>query len=159
MTIKQVPRVLAGQLDTSTQFNQRQSKSVVVDLKEPVASVVTKELHVDLSAAARMGSQLETRQSNDDIDQSDLPAVVKALLKQLRDLRQKIIEKLTELQKLMHDQKMHPELRKQRLQMLQTEIMALEATYVGVSQQLEKLSRGDTLSAEQKVSMAQLMLS
>lgn len=156
MTIRHVVRVQAGQLDTSTQFTQQQRQQGAA-LKEPIQTSAKQDLHVDLSAAARMSSGAEAQKSNDDIEQSDLPEVLKILLKQLREIRQKIMEKLAELQKVMQDHKLPAELRKQRMQMLQSEIMGLEAAYIGINKEIEKLSRNDSLSAEQKMTMMQLM--
>lgn len=158
MLVKQVQQVIAGQLDTSTQHKSHKGSAAVPEaVTDALATPV--DSHVDLSAASKMQSQRRNATNNQDIDDSDLPDLMKTLLKRLREIRQQIMEKMAELQKTMNDSKMHPELRKQRIRMLQSEIMALEAAYIGVSQEIEKAIKRDNYSSEQQMQIAQFMMS
>lgn len=156
MLVKQVQQVVAGQLDTSTQHNSRQRSAE--SAQEPETVLKPTESHVDLSAASKMQGKNQSTDNNKDIDDSDLPDTMKTLLKRLREIRQQIMEKMAELQKTMNDSKMHPELRKQRVRMLQSEIMALEAAYIGLSKEIEKTLKRDDYSSEQKMQVAQFMM-
>ncbi|HUH86671.1 MAG TPA: hypothetical protein VL003_01290 [Pusillimonas sp.] len=121
-----------------------------------------KSVFVDLSGAGKvmaMGVGPAGRaKSNADIDESDLPDSVKALLKRIRELREELRERQAELRDAMADTKMRPDQRKTKVALLQAQIMALSAALVGASTALGKLTRELKLSQEQSMDAGRLML-
>lgn len=156
MTVKQVSNVLNAQLDGGTHYQQQKSSAPA--LPEALLPLTQKptEIHVDLSEAAKMRSKGGAMISNQDIDESDLPDMIKQLLKKLREIKQKLMAKITELQKVMNDTQLRADLRKQRVQMLQTEIMSLEGAYMKVAGDLADAVK--TLSSDQQMQASALMM-
>ncbi len=141
MTIKRVSRVLDGKLDTSntpsSPYKSKLAEALVPD------TVTAKRNHtdasVDLSAAAKLRSKQGRHRTMQDIEESGLSEQFKDLLITQRDSKQKIIRKISELQKIKHNTQLRADLRKQRIHMLQTEIMALETSYTQAIKQLDHL--------------------
>lgn len=159
MEIKRTAQVLDPKLDSKQSDQSPFAKGLPVTLKEPQAEPAEGRAQVDVSTASRLSSQTQiASRNNNDIVDSDLPEGIKKMLLHLREFQQKIMAKLAELQKLMADTKMRADLRKQRMQMLQTEIMALEAGYTKAGSELEKLMTLMDLSSEQKMTVADLLL-
>lgn len=159
MEIKRTAQVLDPQLDSKQSGQPPFSRGLPVMLSQRQAVPPEQQVHVDVSTASRLRSQSQTlTRDNDDIAQSDLPEGIKKMLVHLRELQQKIMAKLAELQKLMNDTKMRADLRKQRIQMVQTEIMALEAGYMQAGRALEKLMTQLAMSTEQKMTVADLLM-
>lgn len=161
MSIKRVSRVLDGKLDTSNTPNSPyQSKATGVFVPEPLtAKSRNTDLSVDLSAAAKLRSRKGMHRSMQDIEDSGLPEVLKDLLITQRDSKQKIIRKISELQKVKHNIKLRADLRKQRIHMLQTEIMALEASYTQAIKQLDSTMTQMEVPDKQADAIALLLMS
>lgn len=159
MEVKRTTAVLNTHLD-SKQSDQSPFPKLVPEL-DGLAKPQIKDdsrVHVEVSTASRLGGVSQKSSSNDAIEQSDLPEAIKKLLIYLRELQAKIMAKVAELQKVMNDTKMRADLRKQRIQMLQTEIMALESGHIMATRELDKLMTKLDLSAEQKMQVADLLL-
>ena len=94
MTVKQVSNVLNAQLDGGTHYQQQKSSAPA--LPEALLPLTQKptDIHVDLSEAAKMRSKGGAMISNQDIDESDLPDMIKQLLKKLREIKQKLMAKI-----------------------------------------------------------------
>lgn len=150
MSIKRVARVLGGKLNTSSNpYQLNTSTSLIEPLAETKAKQAAASGSVQLSEAAKLRSKRKRPNSNEDIDEADLPESIKVQLNTQRDFRRKIIQRISELQDIMDNKSLHPSLRKQRSQMLQTEIMALETEYVQQLKQIEDRVKALHLSVEQ----------
>lgn len=119
------------------------------------ASTEPAGVKVSLSATGLARSKAEAK--NSDIDESDLPATIKQLLKLIRELKAQLAEKMAELQALMAQQNLDAETRQARAQALQTEVGSLSGALSSANAQLVKVIREEGLSAEQSASMASLM--
>lgn len=161
MTIKRVSRVLDGKLDTSNTPSSPYRSTLI---KEPVpkrseAKKHNADLSVDLSAAAQLRSRQGRHRSMQDIEDSGLSEQFRNLLISQRDSKQKIIRKISELQKIKNNAQLRTDLRKQRTHMLQTEIMALEASYTQAITQIDSLMTQMKVSDEQADAIALLLMS
>ena len=161
MTIKRVSRVLDGKLDTnntpSSPYKPQVTEVFVPESVKPRGQAY--DLSVDLSAAAKLRSKKGMYRSMQDIQDSGLPDDFKELLIAQRDSKQKIIRKISELQKVKHNTQLRADLRKQRILMIQTEIMALEASYVQAIDKLDSLMSQTEVSDEQADRVALLLMS
>lgn len=150
MSIKRVARVLGGKLNTSSNpYQSTKSTSLMTSPAETGTKQEAAHSSVQLSEAARLRSKRKKPNSNEDIDEADLPESIKAQLHTQRELRRKIMQRISELQNIMNNKGLHHNLRKQRAQMLQTEIMALETEYVQQLRQIEDRVKAFHLSIEQ----------
>lgn len=159
MEVKRTTAVLNTHLD-SKQSDQSPFPKFAPELDDLAKPQIKDDsrVHVQVSTASRLGGMSQKSSSNETIEQSDLPDAIKKLLSYLRELRDKILVKLAELQKIMNDTKMRADLRKQRIQMLQAEIMALEAGYITATRALDKLITQLDLSTEQQMQVVDLLL-
>ncbi len=119
-------------------------------------------VHVDLSGAGKAmalgGGTAQSADPNADIDEADLPDVIKSLLKRIREIREELRQKQEELRQAMADSTMRPEQRKMKVAMLQSEVMALSSALVAASQALNKLMTELELSTDQAAAVGQLMM-
>lgn len=160
MTIKRVSRVLDGKLDSAnTPSSPYKPKVTEVFMPEPSSPRGASTLSVDLSAAAKLRSKKGTHRSMQDIQDSSLPDSLKKLLITQRESKQNIIRKISELQKVKNNLQLPVDLRKQRTLMIQTEIMALEASYVEALNRLDRLMTQMGVSDEQADVVALLLMS
>ena len=114
---------------------------------------------VDISPLGRsLSAQSSQRTKNGDIDNSDLPDAVKTLLKMIRELRAALEKKMQELREVQADMSLTPEQKKERMQMIQTEISGLSSALVGATQSLNQLLNGDTLTDDQKMQAGALAM-
>ncbi|SHM99181.1 hypothetical protein SAMN05216593_105233 [Pseudomonas asturiensis] len=111
----------------------------------PVEGVKVSLSSVSLQKAAEDSST----HSNKDIEESGLPEQAQKILKMIRELQQKIQEKLQELQALMADTRMSPDEKRARVAGVQSELGALTNSLMSANNTLAKLSRNGTLSSEQ----------
>ncbi|CDF96768.1 MULTISPECIES: hypothetical protein [unclassified Pseudomonas] len=96
--------------------------------------------------------------ANKDIEESGLPDQVQKILKMIRELKQKIQEKQSEMQALMADQSMSPETKQTKIGALQATLSTLTASLMTASASLEKLSKNGSLSAAQVQQAAKLAM-
>ncbi|WP_260960930.1 hypothetical protein [Pseudomonas citri] len=96
--------------------------------------------------------------TNKDIEESGLPDQAQKILKMIRELKQKIEEKQSEMQALMADQSMSPETKQAKVGALQATLSTLTASLVTASAALEKLTKNGTLSAAQAQQAAKLAM-
>ncbi|WNW13686.1 hypothetical protein RRX38_21825 [Pseudomonas sp. DTU_2021_1001937_2_SI_NGA_ILE_001] len=154
---------LTAQISTAAQLNsanlQRSVSEAATDSREQTAESASPApaagVQVSLSSASIQKAAEERKANpNKDIDESGLPDNAKDLLKAIRELKQKIAEKQQEIQAMMADQNMDPELKKTRVGALQAEMAALTASLMSASASLNKLQTNGTLtkSDSQKVS-------
>lgn len=115
---------------------------------------------VDISPLGRsLAAQSSQRtDKNADIDNSDLPDAIKTLLKMIRELRAALEKKMQELREVQADMSLTPEQKKERMQMIQTEISGISSALVGATQNLNKLINGDTLTDDQKMQAGALAM-
>jgi len=96
--------------------------------------------------------------ANKDIEESGLPDQVQKILKMIRELKQKIAEKQSEMQALMADQSMSPETKRVKAGALQATLSTLTASLMTASASLDKLSKSGTLSAAQAQQVVKLAM-
>lgn len=113
--------------------------------------------HVDLSGTGRILSR-STQGKNADIDNSDLPDIIKDALKRIREIRAELEKKLQELNAAMSDKSLSEDQRKARIQGLQSEVAALSAALMDASAALTKLVNDSEMSPEQAVAVGQFLM-
>ncbi|UZE21993.1 hypothetical protein LOY67_18275 [Pseudomonas sp. B21-056] len=96
--------------------------------------------------------------ANKDIEESGLPDQAQKILKMIRELKQKIAEKQSEMQALMADQSMSPETKQVKVGALQATLSTLTASLMTASASLDKLSKNGTLSAAQAQQVVKLAM-
>lgn len=126
----------------------------------PAIHISTPMNPVDISPLGRnLAAQSSQRtDKNADIDNSDLPDAVKTLLKMIRELRAALEKKMQELREVQADMSLTPAQKKERMQMIQTEISGLSSALVGATQNLNQLLNGETLTDDQKMQAGALAM-
>lgn len=111
-------------------------------------------VRVTLSATglARSGED-----KNSDIDEADLPATIKQLLKLIRELKAQLAEKMAELQALMAHHDADDEAGMAKSQALQAQIVTLTGALSTASAQLVKAMRDESLTDVQSATVASLL--
>ncbi|WP_243787220.1 hypothetical protein, partial [Pseudomonas amygdali] len=94
--------------------------------------------------------------SNADIESSGLPDQTQKTLKMIRELKRQIEEKQQELQALMADQNMDPEIKKSKIGALVTKIATLSAGLATANNALVKQARENKISPDQLQQAQQL---
>ncbi|WP_257110755.1 hypothetical protein [Pseudomonas ficuserectae] len=94
--------------------------------------------------------------SNADIESSGLPDQTQKTLKMIRELKRQIEEKQQELQALMADQNMDPEIKKSKVGALVTEIATLSAGLATANNALVKQARENKISPDELQQAQQL---
>ncbi|WP_050586043.1 MULTISPECIES: hypothetical protein [Pseudomonas syringae group] len=110
------------------------------------------------SVSLQKAAEDNSAHSNKDIEESGLPEQAQSILKMIRELQQKIREKLEELQALMADTSLSPDVRRARVAGVQSELGALTNSLMTANNNLAKLSRNGTLSSEQAQQAAALAM-
>lgn len=113
--------------------------------------------HVDLSDTGRILSK-STQSKNADIDNSDLPDIIKDALKRIREIRAELEKKLQELNAAMSDKQLSEDQRKARIQGLQSEVASLSAALMDASAALTKLVNDSAMTPEQAVAVGQFLM-
>ncbi|SDG83614.1 hypothetical protein SAMN05216588_101128 [Pseudomonas flavescens] len=114
-------------------------------------------VRVTLSADGLARAANTDKEKSKDIDDSNLPDVVKQILKMIRQLKAQLAEKMAELQAMMTDQSLAPEARQAQAQALQTEVGSISSALSGANAQLAKVMREQGVSSEQGAAVAALM--
>ncbi len=150
MEIKRMGQVMNPYLDSKQSGYSPSSKQTDLVAVERI-EVREDPRQVDVSTASRLGSQRQGgSRNNDDLERSGLPEDIKNQIAYLRELQRIMMAKLTEMQRVMENQTMRADMRKQRSQMLTTEIMVLETTYMTALRELEQLMQRWQLPLEQQ---------
>lgn len=152
-------------LDTSVSLERsvvsaapsKASAAVQTTVGEGSAAAEPSENGIKVSLSVAGLARSNESEKNSDIDESDLPATIKQLLKLIRELKAQLAEKMAELQALMAQQGLDAETRQMRAQALQTEVGSLSGALSSANAQLVKVIREEGLSAEQSASIASLM--
>lgn len=110
------------------------------------------------SAGIQKAADDKNSSPNADIEASGLPDQTQKILKAIRELKQKIEEKQQEMQALMADQGMDPDIKQARVGALQSTISTLTATLMTASNNLDKQTKNGTLSAAQSQQASQLLM-
>ena len=95
---------------------------------------------------------------NDDIDEADLPDNIKEILKLIRALRQQIAEKQAELQALMAEAGMDPQLKQMRVEALRGELASLQGALSTAQASLVDALKDKRLSDDQRMKAASLAM-
>lgn len=96
-------------------------------------------------------------EQNKDIDDSNLPDIIKQILKTIRDLKQQIADKQAEIDKATQDG-LQSEQQREKLKLLQTELGMLNSALGSAQQSLNKAMQQQDLSDEQIQTALALML-
>ena len=94
---------------------------------------------------------------NQDIDNSDLPKQIQALLKMIRELKQQLAGKMAELQAALTDPGLGEEQRQLRAQGLQSAVSSLNGALSAANASLVKAMEDSGLSAEQMLAAMALI--
>lgn len=103
-------------------------------------------------------AQAKSKDKNSDIDESDLPANIKQLLKMIRELKAQLAQKMAQLQAIMQSD-MDDETRQTSAQALQTEVSSISGALSTANAELVKAIRDQKLTSEQSSTVASLMVS
>lgn len=162
MTIKRISRIQSGKLNIGNaptgSHRSKVADALVPEAELAVVERQAQDLPVDVSEAAKLRGKRSVHYSVQDIKDSDLADAFKELLISQRSSKQKIIQKISELQETQHNIQLRLDLRKQRTHMLQTEIMALETSYVQAIKQLDSLMNKMNVSTQQADTIALLLM-
>lgn len=150
-TITPIPSSIGSTLPDIT--SDQAGRTPVVHLSTPMNPVDISPLGRSLAAQSSQRTD-----KNADIDNSDLPDTVKTLLKMIRELRAALEKKMQELREVQADMSLTPAQKRERMQMIQTEISGLSSALVGATQNLNQLIKGDTLTDDQKMSAGTLAM-
>lgn len=120
----------------------------------PDAKAVSDGLRVSLSELG----QVRASAKNEDIDESNLPDSVKELLRLIRALKQQIAEKKAELEAVLAEPGLNPEVRQLRVEALRSELASLQGALSSASASLLKAMREAGLSDEQMQTAAGLAM-
>ena len=115
---------------------------------------IAESVKVSLSGRAERAQQSRNTQ---DIDDSDLPQLIKQLLKQIRELKQQIAELQQQMAELARQQGLTDEERATRLDAMRTELTSLSSALTSAYSALAKAMKQQDLSDEQRTSVLQLM--
>lgn len=135
---------LSATIATAPSLNKSEASAV-----DAAPAPVPKSLEVSLSPEATKKAADEKKR-NADIDASPLPDGIKDSLKAIREIQQKISEKLEELTKLMADKSMNAETREKRTKQLQIEIGSLTSALSSAESALNKAMSAQNLSADDR---------
>lgn len=123
------------------------------------AAIQPEGVKVSLSVEGRqMASSGSKANSNKDIEESGLPDQAQKILKMIREIQKKIDEKQEELQALIADQNLSPEVKRSKAGVLQSTLATLTANLMSANNSLDKLSKNGTLSTAQLQQATQLMM-
>lgn len=103
-------------------------------------------IQVSISPEARKKAE-EVKQRNADIDASNLPDGIKDSLKAIREIEQKIADKLKELTDLVSDKTLNPGQKDAHSKQLQLEVSALRSGLSSAVSELNKAMSAQGLSA------------
>lgn len=106
-------------------------------------------IQVSISPEARKKAE-EVKQRNADIDASNLPDGIKDSLKAIREIEQKIADKLKELTDLISDKALDPEQKDAHSKQLQLEVSALRSGLSSAVSELNKAMSAQGLSANDR---------
>lgn len=97
-------------------------------------------------------------EKNQDIDDSNLPDLIKQMLKLIRDLKQQIDQKMVELQAVTGDKGMTPDEQQVRMQALQSELATLNGALSSAYGSLATAMRDMQLSSADMQTAMELLL-
>ncbi|MCB5186550.1 hypothetical protein LG200_00855 [Methylobacillus caricis] len=126
------------------------------------ASLPSKRAEVKISTLGQLLSsiapqQLNQSKSNHDIDDSDLPDLIKTILKQIRKLQEQLREQQQRLQAIMANQSLTADERKTQLLQVQAAISTLHTGLSAAMKTLHKTMSDQKLSKEQLATVASLL--
>lgn len=158
MSISSIPNHAPSSTNERLTSTERTNSATLPESEAPGradsdTSTAEKSVYVDLSPLARrMSSQGGGKNGavdHADIDQSDLPSVVKDLLKRIRELKQQLRELQQQMQQVQSDASLSPEQRQTKLQQLQGQIQAVSAALSTANSALGKAVKQQNLSQGQ----------
>ena len=115
---------------------------------------IADSVKVSLSERAEKAEQSSR---NQDIDDSDLPEVIKRLLKHIRDLKQQIAEVQQQISELARQQDLSDEERSLLMDGLRSQLASLSSALSTAYASLTKATKQQALNDEQRSSMLKLL--
>ena len=123
------------------------------------SSVTTTSTRVTFSHSSDGSFSTTVTQSRyEDIDDSDLPDGIKAVLRQMREIQEQLRQATDELQALLADARMDTEKRRIRVETVQARITALLGAQSELSAELLKRVRVQQLSTTQQQTLGRLLM-
>jgi hypothetical protein len=116
------------------------------------------ELRDGLRVSLSELGKVRATEQHDDIDEADLPDNIKEILKLIRALRQQIAEKQAELQALMAETGMDPQVRQMRVEALRGELSSLQGALSTTQASLVEALKDKRLSNDQRMQAASLAM-
>ena len=150
LSLPATPLITVGRDDAHAAPAARQSAVAV----PPVAA----STRITLSLSSPGGVTVTLRERQDDIEDSDLPDGLKAILRQMREIQEQLRLAMNDLRELMADSKMDPEQRRMRVLAAQAHITALLGAQSELSAQLLKRLRVQPLSTEQQHTLGRILM-
>jgi hypothetical protein len=130
----------------STTASPRSTTSVQKEL-DPGTTRTANGIQVSLSPEARKKAE-EAKQRNADIDASHLPDGIKDSLKAIREIEQKLADKVQELAQLATDKSLNTDKKDSKAKQLQIEISALRTGLSSAQSALNNAMSAQSLSAD-----------
>lgn len=115
---------------------------------------IAESVKVSLSERAEKAQQSS---SNQDIDDSDLPEIIKRLLKHIRELKQQIAEVQQQINDLARQQNLSDDERSVLMDGLRSQLASLSGALSTAYASLAKAMKQQTLSDEQRTTMLKLL--
>lgn len=103
------------------------------------------------------GKEANKSQSNEDIDNSNLPKTIKDLLKRIRELQEQIREQEQKRSAIMSDQSLSAEQKQEQLRQVQAMISSLNGALSSAMSQLNKAMDEQSLTKDQQSSVVSLL--
>ncbi|NQD93348.1 hypothetical protein HP532_11895 [Pseudomonas sp. CrR25] len=145
------PASVTGRLNQALQRHQAAAQG------KPVEEQALRDgLRISLSELGR--ARAAEAQKNSDIDDSDLPASIKQVLKMIRELKAQIAAKQAELDAVLAVQGLDPDAQRAQIEAIQTQLSTLNGALAGANAILIQLLGGQDLSDEQKQAAALLAM-
>lgn len=137
--------------------SQESAPTVQADIEEAVSTtrVTISDLGQILSVKNAQGAD-KTR-NNEDIDNSNLPATIKNLLKRIRELQVQIREQQQKQNEIMVDSKLSPEQKRQQLLQVQSMISSLSGALSSAMGEMDKAMQNQSLTKDQQITAVSLL--
>lgn len=146
---------LLGNIGTSLQ-RQKAAEKAEAEGAPVDQDKMRQDILVSLSELGQARSAEDKK--NRDIDEADLPEMIKDILKMIRELKAQIAVKKAELEAVMADQNLDADERRMQAEAIQTELASLNGALSVANANLIKVMREQGLSPEQMQTAASLTM-
>lgn len=133
--INSLPTAGVISLQVSTPTASIESEKTAIPAKEPNSPPEKKLVVISAEGKEKLSKE---QQRNADIDATHLPEGIKKYLKSIRELQEKIKEKLAELQTAVSDRSLSDKERESKISKIQIELYSLSSTLTSVTNDLHQ---------------------